>query len=139
MRPTTLSAVTELEGQRPFSRWGGKRGLDREEVQSKPSGQPLVGAARMASQGPCDSRGHCPVAWAGVGAHCQQSASPKALPPTGVTTLSPQDWYVRLVKSQCWTRSDSALLEGAELVNRLPPRDMSEFLRHPVRRNLPLS
>ncbi|ELK32964.1 Huntingtin [Myotis davidii] len=42
-----------------------------------------------------------------------------------------EDWYVRLVKSQCWTRSDSALLEGAELVNRLPPGDMSAFLRHP--------
>ncbi|XP_015417051.1 PREDICTED: huntingtin [Myotis davidii] len=47
-------------------------------------------------------------------------------------TVSPdKDWYVRLVKSQCWTRSDSALLEGAELVNRLPPGDMSAFLRHP--------
>uniref|UniRef100_A0A8C7ABF9 Huntingtin n=1 Tax=Neovison vison TaxID=452646 RepID=A0A8C7ABF9_NEOVI len=40
----------------------------------------------------------------------------------------PLDWYLRLVKSQCWTRSDSALLEGAELVNRLPPSDMSTFM-----------
>lgn len=45
---------------------------------------------------------------------------------------SPQDWYIRLVKSQCWTRSDSALLEGAELVNRLPPGDMSAFMMNSV-------
>lgn len=44
-----------------------------------------------------------------------------------------QDWYVRLVRSQCWTRSDSALLEGAELVDRLPPEDMGAFMTNPVR------
>ncbi|XP_057562698.1 huntingtin isoform X4 [Hippopotamus amphibius kiboko] len=44
-------------------------------------------------------------------------------------TVSPdKDWYVRLVKSQCWTRSDSALLEGAELVNRIPSGDMGAFM-----------
>ncbi|XP_053779195.1 huntingtin isoform X3 [Desmodus rotundus] len=44
-------------------------------------------------------------------------------------TMSPdKDWYLRLVKSQCWTRSDSALLEGAELVNRIPAGDMSAFM-----------
>ncbi|XP_012592809.1 huntingtin isoform X2 [Microcebus murinus] len=44
-------------------------------------------------------------------------------------TVSPdKDWYMRLVKSQCWTRSDSALLEGAELVNRIPAEEMSAFM-----------
>uniref|UniRef100_A0A8C6R2D9 Huntingtin n=1 Tax=Nannospalax galili TaxID=1026970 RepID=A0A8C6R2D9_NANGA len=44
-------------------------------------------------------------------------------------TMSPdKDWYLRLVRSQCWTRSDSALLEGAELVNRVPAEDMSDFM-----------
>lgn len=36
------------------------------------------------------------------------------------------------MKSQCWTRSDSALLEGAELVSRIPPGDMGAFLMNPV-------
>ncbi|XP_007456954.1 PREDICTED: huntingtin [Lipotes vexillifer] len=49
--------------------------------------------------------------------------------PLALETVSPdKDWYVRLVKSQCWTRSDSALLEGAELVNRIPPGDLSAFM-----------
>ncbi|XP_070362442.1 huntingtin isoform X3 [Equus asinus] len=49
--------------------------------------------------------------------------------PLALETVNPdKDWYIRLVKSQCWTRSDSALLEGAELVNRLPPGDMSAFM-----------
>ncbi|XP_036083329.1 huntingtin isoform X3 [Rousettus aegyptiacus] len=49
-----------------------------------------------------------------------------------VETVSPdKDWYVRLVRSQCWTRSDSALLEGAELVDRLPPEDMGAFMTNP--------
>nr|XP_054364988.1 huntingtin isoform X4 [Mirounga angustirostris] len=49
--------------------------------------------------------------------------------PLALETMIPdKDWYLRLVKSQCWTRSDSALLEGAELVNRIPPSDMSTFM-----------
>ncbi|XP_073094066.1 huntingtin isoform X1 [Manis javanica] len=49
--------------------------------------------------------------------------------PLALETVSPdKDWYICLVKSQCWTRSDSALLEGAELVNRIPPGDMSAFM-----------
>ncbi|XP_036183458.1 huntingtin isoform X4 [Myotis myotis] len=69
------------------------------------------------------SRGPCPPATS----HPLDGEGSLAL-----ETVSPdKDWYVRLVKSQCWTRSDSALLEGAELVNRLPPGDMSAFLRHP--------
>ncbi|KAM7156171.1 huntingtin isoform 1-T1 [Molossus nigricans] len=49
--------------------------------------------------------------------------------PLALETVSPdKDWYVRLVKSQCWTRSDSALLEGAELVNRVPPDDMTALM-----------
>ncbi|TKC50975.1 hypothetical protein EI555_001287, partial [Monodon monoceros] len=49
--------------------------------------------------------------------------------PLALETVSPdKDWYVRLVKSQCWTRSDSALLEGAELVNRIPPGDLNAFM-----------
>uniref|UniRef100_A0A803WEB9 Huntingtin n=1 Tax=Ficedula albicollis TaxID=59894 RepID=A0A803WEB9_FICAL len=31
-----------------------------------------------------------------------------------------KDWYVSLVRSQCYIKSDSALMEGAELVNRIP-------------------
>ncbi|EPQ20418.1 Huntingtin [Myotis brandtii] len=70
------------------------------------------------------SRGPCPPATS----HPLDGEGSLAL-----ETVSPdKDWYVRLVKSQCWTRSDSALLEGAELVNRLPPGDMSTFLRHPA-------
>ena len=41
---------------------------------------------------------------------------------------------MRLVKSQCWTRSDSALLEGAELVSRIPAGDLGAFMMHSVRR-----
>uniref|UniRef100_A0A8D2AD17 Huntingtin n=1 Tax=Sus scrofa TaxID=9823 RepID=A0A8D2AD17_PIG len=52
--------------------------------------------------------------------------------PLALETVSPdKDWYLRLVKSQCWTRSDSALLEGAELVSRIPPGDMGAFLMNP--------
>nr|XP_023405447.1 huntingtin isoform X4 [Loxodonta africana] len=47
-------------------------------------------------------------------------------------TVSPdKDWYIRLVKSQCWTRSDSALLEGAELVHRIPPDELGAFMMNP--------
>ncbi|EPY80840.1 hypothetical protein CB1_000531009 [Camelus ferus] len=46
------------------------------------------------------------------------------------TVIPDKDWYIRLVRSQCWTRSDSALLEGAELVNRIPPSDLSAFMMH---------
>ncbi|XP_062068838.1 huntingtin isoform X1 [Lepus europaeus] len=42
-----------------------------------------------------------------------------------------KDWYIRLVKSQCWTRSDSALLEGAELLNRVPAEDMDALMMDP--------
>ncbi|KAM8804110.1 huntingtin [Rhynchonycteris naso] len=49
--------------------------------------------------------------------------------PLALETVSPdKDWYLRLVRSQCWTWSDSALLEGAELVNRIPAGDMSAFM-----------
>ncbi|XP_075713523.1 huntingtin isoform X2 [Rhinoderma darwinii] len=44
-------------------------------------------------------------------------------------TLEPdEDWYVSLVRSQCYTHSDSALLEGAELVNRIPPSERLSFM-----------
>uniref|UniRef100_A0A8D2MJV1 Huntingtin n=1 Tax=Zonotrichia albicollis TaxID=44394 RepID=A0A8D2MJV1_ZONAL len=39
-----------------------------------------------------------------------------------------KDWYVSLVRSQCYIRSDSALLEGAELVNRIPQPDLNSFM-----------
>nr|XP_056711144.1 huntingtin [Euleptes europaea] len=46
-------------------------------------------------------------------------------------TITPdKDWYVSLVSSQCYTRSDSSLLEGAELVNRLPQPDLNSFMTH---------
>ncbi|XP_056410998.1 huntingtin isoform X2 [Hyla sarda] len=44
--------------------------------------------------------------------------------PPRLETLEPDEaWYVSLVRSQCYTHSDSALLEGAELVNRIPPSE----------------
>lgn len=43
-----------------------------------------------------------------------------------------QDWYIRLAQSQCWTRSDSALLEGAELLSQVPPDDLSAFMMNSV-------
>ncbi|NXK98493.1 HD protein, partial [Formicarius rufipectus] len=39
-----------------------------------------------------------------------------------------KDWYVSLVRSQCCIKSDSALLEGAELVNRIPQPDLNPFM-----------
>ncbi|XP_077157717.1 huntingtin isoform X3 [Paroedura picta] len=46
-------------------------------------------------------------------------------------TITPnKDWYVSLVNSQCYTRSESSLLEGAELVNRLPQPDLNSFMIH---------
>ncbi|XP_021144210.2 huntingtin isoform X1 [Columba livia] len=39
-----------------------------------------------------------------------------------------KDWYVSLVRSQCSIKSDSALLEGAELVNRIPQPDLDAFM-----------
>ncbi|XP_037064081.1 huntingtin isoform X3 [Peromyscus leucopus] len=66
--------------------------------------------------------------------------SPSPLPPvtshpldgdghTSLETVNPdKDWYLQLVRSQCWTKSDSALLEGAELVNRIPAEDMKDFM-----------
>ncbi|XP_012879339.1 PREDICTED: huntingtin [Dipodomys ordii] len=61
------------------------------------------------------------------------------------TVIPDKDWYLRLVRSQCWTKSDSALLEGAELVNRIPAEDMSVFMMssalawHLVHEQIPLS
>ncbi|KAM8940376.1 huntingtin isoform 2-T2 [Pelodytes ibericus] len=44
-------------------------------------------------------------------------------------TLDPdKDWYVALVCSQCYTHSDCALLEGAELVNEIPPSERHSFM-----------
>ncbi|CAN2388520.1 positive regulation of aggrephagy [Pristimantis euphronides] len=44
-------------------------------------------------------------------------------------TLEPdEDWYVSLVRSQCYAHSDSALLEGAELVNRIPLSQRLSFM-----------
>lgn len=40
---------------------------------------------------------------------------------------------MQLVQAQCWTRSDSALLEGAELVSRIPAGDLGAFVMHSVR------
>ncbi|KAF6371843.1 huntingtin [Rhinolophus ferrumequinum] len=66
------------------------------------------------------SRGPCPP----VTSHPLDGDGPLAL-----ETVSPdKDWYLRLVQSQCWTRSDSALLEGAELLSRVPAADMSAFM-----------
>ncbi|XP_015718120.1 huntingtin isoform X1 [Coturnix japonica] len=39
-----------------------------------------------------------------------------------------KDWYMSLVRSQCCIKSDSALLEGAELLNRIPPPDLNSFM-----------
>ncbi|XP_063313793.1 huntingtin [Pelobates fuscus] len=44
-------------------------------------------------------------------------------------TLDPdKDWYVALVRSQCYTPSDCALLEGAELVNEIPQSERPAFM-----------
>lgn len=61
-----------------------------------------------------------------------QPREPTWLQPA-VSFPSAQDWYVQLVKAQCWTRSDSALLEGAELVSRIPAGDLGAFMMHSVR------
>ncbi|XP_060634006.2 huntingtin isoform X2 [Anolis sagrei] len=46
-------------------------------------------------------------------------------------TVNPdKDWYISLVKSQCYMKSSLALLEGAELVNRLPPHELNSFMMH---------
>lgn len=37
-----------------------------------------------------------------------------------------------LVRSQCYIKSDSALLEGAELVNRIPQPDLNSFMTSKV-------
>lgn len=37
-----------------------------------------------------------------------------------------------LVRSQCYVKSDSALLEGAELVNRIPQSDLNSFMTSKV-------
>ncbi|XP_052497673.1 huntingtin [Budorcas taxicolor] len=51
--------------------------------------------------------------------------------PLALEAVNPdKDWYVQLVKAQCWTRSDSALLEGAELVSRIPAGDLGAFVMH---------
>ncbi|XP_069488154.1 huntingtin isoform X2 [Ambystoma mexicanum] len=48
---------------------------------------------------------------------------------TALEELIPdQDWFVALVKSQCFGRSDFALLEGAELVNRIPQPELNSFM-----------
>ncbi|POI35942.1 hypothetical protein CIB84_000306, partial [Bambusicola thoracicus] len=39
-----------------------------------------------------------------------------------------KDWYMSLVRSQCCIKSDSALLEGAELLNRIPQPDLNTFM-----------
>ncbi|XP_052537757.1 huntingtin isoform X1 [Tympanuchus pallidicinctus] len=39
-----------------------------------------------------------------------------------------KEWYMSLVRSQCCIKSDSALLEGAELLNRIPQPDLNSFM-----------
>ncbi|XP_042325579.1 huntingtin [Sceloporus undulatus] len=51
-------------------------------------------------------------------------------PPALETVVPDKDWYISLVKSQCYVKSSSALLEGAELVNRLPQQELSSFMMH---------
>ncbi|XP_072857095.2 huntingtin isoform X2 [Pogona vitticeps] len=41
-----------------------------------------------------------------------------------------KEWYISLVSSQCYTKSPLALLEGAELVNRIPQHELSSFMLH---------
>nr|XP_033806283.1 huntingtin isoform X5 [Geotrypetes seraphini] len=48
--------------------------------------------------------------------------------PTIETLIPDKDWYVSLVRSQCYTRSDSALLEGAELLNKIPQLELYSFM-----------
>ncbi|XP_077136171.1 huntingtin isoform X3 [Ranitomeya variabilis] len=44
------------------------------------------------------------------------------------TLEADEAWYVSLVRSQCYSHSDSALLEGAELVNRIPASERLPFM-----------
>ncbi|XP_066488921.1 huntingtin [Tiliqua scincoides] len=46
------------------------------------------------------------------------------------TVVPDKGWYVSLVSSQCYVKSASALLESAELVNRLPQPELSSFMIH---------
>jgi hypothetical protein len=82
-----------------------------------------VPTACMASQGPSVT----------MLLSCQHREALRCLPDhTPFPFCSFQDWYLRLVRAHCWTRSDSALLEGAELVNRIPAEDMSVFMMNSV-------
>ncbi|XP_029462586.1 huntingtin [Rhinatrema bivittatum] len=71
------------------------------------------------------------------------TVAPETVSPLPVVTLHPldgekqpaletlmpdKDWYVSLVRSQCCIRSDSALLEGAELLNSIPPLELYSFM-----------
>uniref|UniRef100_A0A8D0L1P4 Huntingtin n=1 Tax=Sphenodon punctatus TaxID=8508 RepID=A0A8D0L1P4_SPHPU len=44
------------------------------------------------------------------------------------TVIPDKDWYGLLVRSQCYTRSDSALLEGEELMNKIPQPELNSFM-----------
>ncbi|XP_075426386.1 huntingtin isoform X2 [Ascaphus truei] len=44
------------------------------------------------------------------------------------TLVPDKDWYLSLVRSQCYARSDSALLEGAELVHKIPQSERHAFI-----------
>ncbi|KAJ8272123.1 hypothetical protein COCON_G00109820 [Conger conger] len=52
-------------------------------------------------------------------------------PPAPETVLANKDWFVSLLKSQCFLRTDAALLEVTDLLTKLPQSDLSSILASP--------
>ncbi|KAJ8336106.1 hypothetical protein SKAU_G00394490 [Synaphobranchus kaupii] len=49
-------------------------------------------------------------------------------PPAPETVLANKEWFVALVKSQCFLRTDAALLETTDLLTKLPQSDLSSLM-----------
>ncbi|KAI1887694.1 hypothetical protein AGOR_G00192950 [Albula goreensis] len=49
-------------------------------------------------------------------------------PPAPETVTANKDWFVLLVKSQCFQRTDAALLETTDLLTKLPQADLSGLM-----------
>ncbi|XP_041123293.1 huntingtin isoform X1 [Polyodon spathula] len=49
-------------------------------------------------------------------------------PPPPESVTADKDWYVMLVRSQCCTHTDTALLESTELLTKLPQEDLCSIM-----------
>ncbi|XP_064193966.1 huntingtin-like [Anguilla rostrata] len=49
-------------------------------------------------------------------------------PPAPETVVANKDWFVLLVKSQCFLRTDAALLETTDLLTKLPQSDLASIM-----------